>query len=478
MCAGFRVLTNFIIVLLGMTICIMIFNIHNNDNYVVRPYVFPSLEAELPEMPIIYDSSLKAELVFQRQIDREGGTLSPVSSMTFLDKDDILILNKNEGIVNRIVNGVLLKEPLLDVNVANKRERGMLGIAVANDSVSTNTARGRYIQHVFVYYTESQNKDGSDICKATYICIYDKETIGNQLYSYELRNSTLVKPKLLLHLPSWPAPAHNGGTIKIGPDNNLYVTTGDLVGSDNESSRTRAQNYRNGTEPDGRAGILRVTLEGKPVSDGILGNEFPIDLYYAYGIRNSFGIDFDPITGQLWDTENGPDYGDEINLVKPGFNSGWYKLQGFWKTKYDSIRGGDLIAGDKLLIPDIDYLENFDGKGEYSQPEFTWNYTAGPTALKFLHSDNYPKIYKDDLFVGDTNYGYLYHFDLNEDRTSLKLDGVLSDKIADTPEELKEIVFGVNFGQITDIDVSPDGYLYILSHYKNNATIFKIVSSS
>ena len=128
MCAGFRVLTNFIIVLLGMTICIMIFNIHNNDNYVVRPYVFPSLEAELPEMPIIYDSSLKAELVFQRQIDREGGTLSPVSSMTFLDKDDILILNKNEGIVNRIVNGVLLKEPLLDVNVANKRERGMLGI--------------------------------------------------------------------------------------------------------------------------------------------------------------------------------------------------------------------------------------------------------------------------------------------------------------------------------------------------------------
>ena len=98
--------------------------------------------------------------------------------------------------------------------------------------------------------------------------------------------------------------------------------------------------------------------------------------------------------------------------------------------------------------------------------------------MKFLHSDTYPKIYKDDLFVGDTNNGYLYHFDLNENRTTLKLDGVLNDKIADKPEELKEIIFGSNFGQITDIELSPDGYLYILSHYKNKATIFKIVPNN
>jgi glucose/arabinose dehydrogenase len=459
-----------------MTIFVVVFM--NNNDGLDELYGLVSKEDELPNMPIIYDSSLKAELVFQREIDREGGTLSPVSSMTFLDDDDILILNKNEGIVNRIVNGVLLKEPLLDVNVANKRERGMLGIDATNEYLSVNTNRNDDLLHVFLYYTESQNNDGSDICKATYICISDKETKGNKLYSYEFRNGKLVNPKLLLDLPSWPAPSHNGGTIIIGPDKNLYVTTGDLVGSDNESSQTRAQNYRNGTEPDGRAGILRVTLEGKPASDGILGNEFPVNLYYAYGIRNSFGIDFDPITGQLWDTENGPDFGDEINLVEPGFNSGWYKLQGVWKPRYDSIRGGDLIAGDRLLNPDIDYLENFDGKGKYSQPEFTWNYTVGPTALKFLHSGSYPKIYKDDLFVGDTNNGYLYHFDLNENRTSLKLDGVLNDKTADKPEELKEIIFGSNFGQITDIELSPDGYLYILSHYKNKATIFRIVPSN
>jgi glucose/arabinose dehydrogenase len=43
----------------------------------------------------------------------------------------------------------------------------------------------------------------------------------------------------------------------------------------------------------------------------------PLNMYYAYGIRNSFGLDFDPLTGNLWDTENGPEYGDEINLVEP-----------------------------------------------------------------------------------------------------------------------------------------------------------------
>jgi glucose/arabinose dehydrogenase len=476
MCLRFRNAKNLVIVLVGVTISIVIF-INNNNRDIDWLYGLDTLEDESSESPVIYDSALKVELVFQREINREGGTLSPVSSMAFLGKDDILILNKNEGIVNRIVNGVLIKEPLLDVNVANKRERGMLGIAVTTDTFSSNTNRSDDYLRVFLYYTESQNKDGSDICKETFICISDKETKGNQLYSYDLQNGKLINPKLLLHLPSWPAPAHNGGALRIGPDNNLYVTTGDLVGSDNESSRTRAQNYRNGTEPDGRAGILRVTLEGRPVSGGMLGNEFPVNLYFAYGIRNSFGIDFDPVTGLLWDTENGPDYGDEINLVKPGFNSGWYKLQGVWKPRYDSTRGGDLIAGEKLLVPEIDYLENFNGEGEYSQPEFTWNYTVGPTELKFLHSDNYPGEYKDDLFVGDTNNGYLYHFDLTEDRASLQLDGALRDKIADNPDELKGIIFGINFGQITDIDVSPDGYLHILSHYKNKATIFKIVSS-
>jgi len=198
-----------------------------------------------------------------------------------------------------------------------------------------------------------------------------------------------------------------------------------------------------------------------------------LNLYYAYGIRNSFGIDFDPVTGNLWDTENGPDYGDEINLVKPGFNSGWQVVQGIWKPV--GIGTGDFVPGDELLNPG-NLLVNFEGKGHYSAPEFIWKDTIGPTGIKFFNSDKLGRIYKDDLFVGCFQLGVIFHFDLNKDRTKLRLSGGLNDTIADTSEELKDSVFAAGLGRIADIEVGPDGYMYVLSGYKQKATIFKIAA--
>ena len=459
------------IVLLTVTIIFSIMIVSKSYNDLAS-----GSELTAGNVPIISDPSLKIELVFQKEIKREGGTLSPISSMAFLEVNDILLLNKNEGTVNRIMNGSMLDEPLLDVNVANKRERGMLGIAVT--SRNSSNEHNDDVRNVFLYYTESEKMDGSDSCRETYYCKSDSETIGNHLYKYELKDNKLVNSELLLQLPAWPAPAHNGGIIEIGPDNYLYITVGDFVGSVNETTRTKAQNYKNGTEPDGRAGILRLTQDGKPVFESIFGNEFPLNLYYAYGIRNSFGIEFDPVTHKLWDTENGPDYGDEINLVEPGFNSGWNKVQGIWKPKYDPVRGGDLIAGEKLIETDIRTLVDFDGRGKYSEPEFTWNQTVGPSQMKFLNSDKFPSEYKDDLFVGDTNDGYLYHFELNDNRTSLILKGDLEDKIANNSQEIadNDIIIGQGFGHITDIEVGPDGYLYVLSHDNNTVSIYRILS--
>jgi aldose sugar dehydrogenase len=101
-----------------------------------------------------------------------------------------------------------------------------------------------------------------------------------------------------------------------------------MHGDQNKSTATMAQNFKDGVIPDGRAGMLRFTQDGEPVGSGILGKEYPLNLYYAYGIRNSYGLDFDPVSGKIWDTENGPQSGDEINLVEPGYNSGWNKIQG------------------------------------------------------------------------------------------------------------------------------------------------------
>ena len=87
-----------------------------------------------------------------------------------------------------------------------------------------------------------------------------------------------------------------------------------------------------------------------------------------------------------------------------------------------------------------DDLVNFEGKGKYSDPEFAWIETVGPTALKFLNSDNKLGIqYVNDMFVGDVHNGNIYHFDLNEARTDLILGGgLLADKVADSDSELEE----------------------------------------
>jgi len=396
--------------------------------------------------PTVSDPMLKVEKVL------DG--LSFPTGMAFLGPDDILIIEKNNGTVQRITNGNKLPEAMLDVDVSYSHERGMLGIAIAvNETNNSNP-------YVFLYYTKSEMNGDEEIYNSTY-------SVSNHLYRYELVNdSKLQNPKLLLSTPSTDRPYHQGGKLVIGPDHNIYATIGDQ----NAWNITQAQNIKNGAFPDTTSNILRITLDGQAPSDDILGKIYPLNLYYAYGIRNSFGIDFDPVTGKLWDTEDGPSYGDEINLVEPGFNSGWSRVQGIWRP-IENLTGDEATIGNRELNPDN--LVDFDGKGKYSKPEFTWKRPACVTAIKFLNSDKYGKEYKNDVFVG-SSIGRLYHFDMNKDRTGFILYNNLTDKIADTRDELAQVLFGDRFGEgITDMQVSPyDGLLYIVTA---DAAIYRIV---
>src|SRR5215212_7675296 len=229
------------------------------------------------EEPSIKDPNLGVQLV------SEG--LEFPTSMAFVGPDDIFVLEKEKGTVQRIVNGKLLPTPVLTVDVATEVERCMCGIAVSKSDSGT--------VYVFLYFTEADESGSSS------------EPIGNRIYRYEWINNQLVNPILLLDLSATPGPRHNGGVVRIGPDNNVYVIIGDVDGHE-----TLAQNQESGEEADGTSGILRITQDGKPVGSSILGDSYPLNLYYAYGIRNSFGFDFDPVTGNIWDTENGPGYGD------------------------------------------------------------------------------------------------------------------------------------------------------------------------
>jgi glucose/arabinose dehydrogenase len=175
------------------------------------------------------------------------------------------------------------------------------------------------------------------------------------------------------------------------------------------------------------------------------------------------------VTGNLWDTEVANHFGDEINLVEPGFNSGSENIQGVWRDE-----GGGKMRD--LTPNDIASLVNFGGKGKYSPPEFTWKEAATPTAIKFFHSDKLGSKYQDDLFVGDFNHGYLCRFELNPNRTQLVLNNDLNDKIADTSDELETIIIGEGFGGISDIEVGPDGYPYVVSI--SEGKIFRIVPTA
>jgi glucose/arabinose dehydrogenase len=111
----------------------------------------------------------------------------------------------------------------------------------------------------------------------------------------------------------WSSPTeagvyHDGGRIEFGPDGKLYAIQGE------------AHDAANSQDLSNDAGkILRMTAGGKPAP----GNPFPGKRVFAYGIRNSFGFDFDPQTGRLWETENGPSCNDELNRIVAGRNYGW-----------------------------------------------------------------------------------------------------------------------------------------------------------
>jgi glucose/arabinose dehydrogenase len=214
-----------------------------------------------------------------------------------------------------------------------------------------------------------------------------------------------------------------------------------------------------------------------------------IQKIFVYGIRNSFGMAFDPESGNLWFQENGEDAFDELNRAEPGMNSGWIQIIGpaerlaeYKQIETTSLHHEDFPNLQQLRWPPeriadtpaeaLSRLFRLPGS-HYSDPEFSWKHVLAPAGIGFMNGRGIGPQFSGDLFVGfsvpEPLGGPLFHFNLTGNRRKIGVDDPrLDDRVADnlTFHEMTEsesLLIGTNFGIITDVQTGPNGNLFVIS---------------
>lgn len=389
----------------------------------------------LVESSLTYDTVVSSGLSF------------PIA-IAFLDPSDptrFFVIEKSSGRVKLVQDGVVVST-VLDLPVNSASERGLLGIALHPDFATNG--------YVYLYYTRSST--GSDTSTSS-------AWVDNRVERYTWNGSALVSPTLIVSFPRDTTqnngPNHDGGVILFGSDGKLYGVTGDL--NRGFFSNPRIEQNTSTTVVAGVGGIFRLNPDGStPPDNPFVSHADPrIQRLWAYGIRNSFGLDFDRLTARLWLTENGPNVYDEINLVERGFNSGWLKIMGPDSRNATYSENGNQAYDASDLV----YLPN----AYYADPIFSWLQPIGVTSIAFVRSARFDTGVRDEAIVGESNNGRLYRFNMNTMRDDFLLTGALGDRVADTTSERNLSTFGTSWGVVTDLRIGPDGYLYVVSLYAN-----------
>jgi len=410
----------------------LIFRIPGLDSQVV----FAQQTSDRP-LPLLSDDTLRVELVADTGLKLPTG-------LTFLDsRGTMIVLEKESGNAYLVENGKV-SSAIFHSPVALGQEQGLLSVTSVNEAELMNVpAQQADVNkvYVFMYMTEADSEGRSS---------------GNKIYrfTWDAEDRVLQNKMLILDLPSDPGPSHNGGKLIVDRHGYLFTVIGDVnrVGS-------IMQNIVEASTPDDTSVIIRLNLDGSFAKDNPFtsyGRE-TLNKYYAYGVRNSFGLSIDPLTGILWDTENGENTNDEINIVYPGFNSGWMKIMGpIEETQYST---------NDLFTLHGSY---------YSDPLFTWRIPIGVTDIEFFNSSVLGDKYAYNIFIGDFNGGSLYFFKPNDERNGLVLveHGELQDKMADNHDEAELMKLGGFDAGISDLETGPDGYLYVLAM---DGRIYRIV---
>jgi aldose sugar dehydrogenase len=469
--------------------------------------MMPGMEAQAAD-PTMLDPNLAVRTVVT-------GLIQP-TTMAFLGPTDILVLEKPTGRVQRVVNGVI-QSTVLDLAVNSASERGLLGIAL-DPNFPTNPG-------VYLFWTQSSTGADSSV-------LAEVPLLGNRVDRFIWNGSFLTFDRNLIRLRALQADAgqtplgnNDGGVMKFGPDGKLYIFMGD------NGRRGQLQNLPcgptatcpgptvvddqfGGPEPDNAhftGVILRLNADGSTPADnpffaagGAIGGEVGANIQkiFAYGLRNSFGMDFDPKSGNLWLEQNGDDSFTELGLIAPGTNGGWVQIMGPVSriAEYKAIETSpatDPCLGTPYfglqqnrwpptLIADtpadaLSRLFMLPG-AVYRDPQFSWRFDVAPAGIGFVKGRALGPQYEGDLFMGAARTflegGHLFHFKLTDNRQQIAVDDPrLADRVADNVckfdiTESESLLIGRNFGIGTDIQTGPNGNLFVVS--LSNGAIYEI----
>jgi uncharacterized repeat protein (TIGR01451 family) len=445
--------------------------------------------------PTMLDSNLTVSTVIQG--------LNQPTSLAFIGNNDFFVIEKTTGKVQRIVNGVL-QNTVLDLPVNSASERGLLGIAL----------HPQFAQNGFVYLYWTETVSGVDTANTD-----DVPLLGNRVDRYFWNGTTLTFDRNLIKLRSLQQDAgqpsranHNGGVLRFGNDGKIYIIIGD------NGRRGLLQNITSGGPvPDDQFGgpepdnahltgvILRLNDDGTTPGDnpffnansGLSGEAATnVKKIFAYGVRNGFGMAFDPLTGYLWTQENGDDAFDEMNRVVPGFNGGWIQVMGplnridQFKSIESTYGAGNL---QQLRWPTSNIADTPQQAlarmymlpgAQYIDPEFSWKYATAPAGIGFVKGGGLGRQYEGNMLVGASRTtllnGFLFRFKFSDNRQHFKFsDSRLEDRVADNVDkfdqtESESLVIGRDFGVATDIETAPNGNVYVVS--LSNGAIYEIKS--
>ncbi|MBI4259966.1 MAG: PQQ-dependent sugar dehydrogenase [Actinobacteria bacterium] len=298
------------------------------------------------------------------------------TNMAFAPDGRLFFTEKETGRLRVVVGGRLRERPVATLDVEGGAEMGLLGVALH--------PRFEESPEVFLYFTEAG-------------------TLLNRLVRLRLGDDG-ARPEPVMDLLSSPG-IHNGGDMTIGADGMLYLVLGDAA----EADRAPDPGRLNGK-------VLRLAPDGSPPQDNPFGPDNPV---FSVGHRNSFGLCVNPVTGDLWETENGPSRYDEVNVIFAGRDYGWPSQLG---------PGGDPDQVD---------------------PAFAWEEIVVPTGCAFfdrpLAAGDPHREPGSTLYVGDFE-GALHR---------LLLAGPALRQV-----DREEVVATFDEG-ITDLAVGPDGALYV-----------------